>query len=315
LDLATVQFGAAGRGPHVLIVAGVHGDEFEPMAAVRRLASELERRGERAIEGRVTLVPVVNEAAFAAAERTAGDGLDLARTCPGRPDGSITEQTADALARLIRTADYLVDLHTGGLRLQVYPLAGYMLVPDRAVLERQRRMARAFGLPIVWGTDPSLEGRSLSVARDAGVPAIYAEFLGGSGGLDPRGVRAYVRGCLAVLAELGLLDGGPSRSDSRPAPIIVEDPRSNSGYLQIQHPSPCPGFFEPAVRPGQPVRQGDLLGTVSDPIGRTPVPIAADRAGVVLVLRALPSVAPGDSLAVVLETDQVPPDLADWQLS
>lgn len=309
MDLATLHFGAAGRGPHVLIVAGVHGDEFEPMAAVRRLASELERRGESEIRGQVTLVPVVNEAAFRAAERTAGDGLDLARTCPGRPDGSITEQTADALARLIRAADYFVDLHTGGLRLQVYPLAGYMLVPDRAVLDRQRRMARVFGLPIVWGTDPSLEGRSLSVARDAGVAAIYAEFLGGGGGLDPRGVRAYVRGCLGVLAEFGLIDADSSGSAATPSPIVVEDPRPSSGHLQIQHPSPCPGFFEPAVRLGQPVRRGDLLGTVSDPPGRTVVPIAADRSGIVLVLRTISSVAFGDSLAVVLETDQVPPSL------
>lgn len=40
-------------------------------------------------------------------------------------------------------------------------------------------MARAFGLPLIWGTDPTLPGRSLSVARDANVPAIYAEYLGG----------------------------------------------------------------------------------------------------------------------------------------
>ena len=40
-------------------------------------------------------------------------------------------------------------------------------------------MARAFNLPLIWGTDASLEGRSLSVARDAAVPAIYAEYLGG----------------------------------------------------------------------------------------------------------------------------------------
>ena len=47
---------------------------------------------------------------------------------------------------LIRAADYYIDLHTGGTRLRVLPLAGYSLHPDRRILEVQRRMARAFGL-------------------------------------------------------------------------------------------------------------------------------------------------------------------------
>ena len=73
---------ATEPGPHLLITGGVHGDEFEPMAAIRRLIGPL-RAGR--IRGRVTLVPVVNEPAFRRGQRTAEDGLDLARTLPGRP--------------------------------------------------------------------------------------------------------------------------------------------------------------------------------------------------------------------------------------
>src|SRR5262245_64646620 len=100
------------------------------MAAVRRLAAEIDAAR---LHGRVTLVPVVNEPAFRRGQRTAEDGLDLARTCPGRADGSVTERVAHALTGLIRSADYYVDLHTGGTRLRVLPLVGYMLHPDRAV--------------------------------------------------------------------------------------------------------------------------------------------------------------------------------------
>src|SRR5689334_2903938 len=88
---------------HWLSTGGVHGDEWEPMQAVRRLMRELVPA---TLRGRVTLVPVVNEAAFARGRRTAEDELDLARTCPGREDGSLTEQTAAALSRMIHTADY-----------------------------------------------------------------------------------------------------------------------------------------------------------------------------------------------------------------
>lgn len=266
------------------------------MAAVRRLIAELQPDQ---LCGRVTLVPVVNEAAFLRGQRTAEDGLDLARTCPGRPAGSVTERTAHLLSERIRTADYYIDLHTGGQRLCVLPLVGYVLHPDPQVLDTQRRMARAFNLPIIWGTDHRLNGRSLSVARDAGVPAIYAEYLG-SAGCDPAGVEAYVEGCLNVMGWLGMIDRRWPRSRVE---HVVEDDRPDSGFMQICHPSPMSGFFEPAVKLGDRVRVGDVLGTVSDVLGETRQAVPARQTGVVLVLRTVASVSGGDSLAVILELD------------
>jgi predicted deacylase len=283
-------------GPHLLVTGGVHGDEFEPMAAIRRLIRLLPGMP---LRGTVTLVPVVNEPAYRLGQRTAEDGFDLARTCPGRAEGSITEQIAFALSQLIRAADYYIDLHTGGTRLRVLPLAGYTLHPDERVLATQRHMARAFGLPIVWGTDPNLDGRSLSVARDARVPAIYAEYHGG-GGCDPAGIDAYVRGCLNVLAELDMLQNHVIAPLA--APLIVEDDRPGSGHMQVNHPSPCAGFFEAAVNLGQWVRADDLLGTVTDILGRQVVPIRAAHAGLILVLHSFARLEAGVSVAVVLES-------------
>lgn len=291
-------------GWHLLITGGVHGDEFEPMAAVRRLIREIRPE---ALRGTVTLVPVVNEPAFRRGARIAEDGLDLARTCPGRTDGSITERVAAALTELIRASDFYIDLHTGGTRLQVLPLVGYTLHRDQTVLDQQRRMARAFGLPIIWGTDPSLNGRSLSVARDAGVPAIYAEYHGG-GMCHPKGIDAYVNGCLNVLAELDLLDHATKMTTTNP--LLVEDSRSESGYMQINHPTPCEGFFEPAVQLGQHVEAGDLLGTVTDLLGTHVESITARFCGLILVLHTFARVEAGTSIAVVLEQEPLTRDYA-----
>jgi predicted deacylase len=293
-------FGRAEDRPHVLFTGGVHGDEYEPMAALRRLADVLSGKK---IAGQVTVIPVVNEEAFHLGSRTAGDGLDLARTFPGRPDGSITERIAHALTPLIVSADYYVDLHTGGERLRVHPLSGYMLHPDPVVLAAQRRMAGAFGLPIIWGTTASLEGRSLSVARDANVPAIYTEYLGG--GCDPRGVDAYVRGCLNVLTDLGVIEGQAPQPIA--APLVVEDDRVGSGHMQVRNPSPGTGFFEAKVKLGERVQAGQTLGVVADPLGREVLPVNSDCAGIVLVLRRLPRIETGESVGVVLETDGTPP--------
>jgi predicted deacylase len=293
------RFNSEQPGPRVLITGGVHGDEFEPMAAIRRLIAHF--RESPPIRGTVTLVPVVNEPAFRRGSRVAEDGLDLARTCPGRVDGSITERIAYALSQLIREADYYIDLHTGGTRLRVLPLVGYTLHSKPTVLNAQRRMAKAFGLPIIWGTDPNLEGRSLSVARDANVPAIYAEYQGG-GGCDPAGIMAYVGGCLRVLADIGLVASAPDAID--PIPLIVEDPRPGSGHMQVNHPAPCEGFFDAAVSLGQEVKEGELLGTICDAVGRRNEQVRAAYSGIVLVLHTFARIDAGSSVAVILPTPQ-----------
>lgn len=283
-------------GPHLLITGGVHGDEFEPMAAVRRLIREVRPED---LSGKLTLIPVVNEPAFRLGRRTADDGLDLARTCPGKPDGSITERIAFALTEQIGGADLYIDLHTGGTRLRVQPLVGYVLHPTPAVLNAQRRMARAFRLPIIWGTDPTLPGRSLSVARDAGVPAIYTEYQGGAD-LDPQGIDAYVAGCLNVMAEFGLLDR--PTMPALPDVLVVEDDRPGSGHMQINHPSPSEGFFQPSVRLGDRVQADDVIGTVTDVLGHDVATIRAQYAGIILVLHIFARIDRGVSVAVVLAT-------------
>lgn len=338
MELSRATFEGLEAGPHLVITGGVHGDEFEPIVAIRELirsfsesrcedtrsrdedtGSRCEDTGSRCEDtgsspsatrlecGRLTLVPVVNVEAFERGSRTAADGLDLARTCPGRAKGSWTHQVARELSRLIRNADYYIDLHSGGTNFTVMPLAGYMLHANPQVLDRQREMARAFGLPIVWGTSAELQGRSLSVARDAGVPAIYAEYLGG-GTCSLAGVEAYREGCLRVMALLGMvarLKGralearkGRARAERQ---RVVEDPRPHSGHMQISNPSPATGIFLPAVKLGDEIRTGDPLGRVLDTLGSVAHDVLAKQTGTVLVLRTYSRVLAGESVGVILE--------------
>ena len=299
-NLKVQEFAGKSPGPHLLITGGVHGDEFEPIAAIRTLLQLIDEQSGRSalLNGRLSLVPCVNEDAFLLGRRCASDGLDLARTCPGHSDGSITERTAWALSELIRSADYYIDLHTGGTEFSIYPLAGYMLHSNPQVLEAQRRMARSFGLPVIWGTAPHLDGRSLSVARDAQVPAIYCEYLG-SAVCSQAGVDAYVRGCLNVMAELKMIDR-PLVAET--AQTVVEDPRENSGHLQVCNPAPVDGFFETKVELGQHVAAGTILGTVISLEDSSWHPVMSSHAGRVLMLRTFPRVRAGESVGVVLES-------------
>jgi len=289
------EISGSGSGPRLLITGGVHGDEFEPMVAIRRLIDQLPSLN---FSGTVVCVPVVNESAFLRGHRTAEDGKDLARTCPGDPNGTMTEQTAHELSQLIQSADFYIDLHTGGTELSVYPLTGYNLHPNAEVLSWHRRMAHAFGLPVIWGTAPTLNGRSLSVARDANVPAIYAEYEG-SATCNPLGIDAYFEGCLNVMAELGMLEREIPEFNPD---YLIEDPRPNSGHMQVCNPSPIEGYFDPAVQLGQKISAGEPLGTVSDYLGENSIEMVSEQTGIVLVLRTFPRVHKGETVAVILET-------------
>lgn len=300
MSLESRKFSGPDSGPHLLITAGVHGDEYVPMQAVRELIIMLEQ--EELLRGSVTLVPVVNESAFSLGRRCGEDGLDLARTCPGKPDGSPTEQTAHALTELIGRADHYIDLHSGGTELSVFPLAGYMLHSDRKILETQRRMAKAFNLPLVWGTSGDLDGRSLSAARDAKVPAIYVEYLGGVEPC-PEGIEACVDGCLNVMGALELIDRAHDGPDVRET---IEDTRPNAGFMQICNPAPISGFFLPEVTLGQDVKSGDTLGHVCSAMGDESYEMKSAIDGMVVVLRGVPRVTEGESIGVVAERGHGP---------
>lgn len=299
MTLRRSVFRSSVEGPHLLITGAVHGDEFEPIAAIYRLISLFEKGDPTVADfrGSVTFIPVVNEPAFLRGHRCADDGLDLARTCPGRPDGSVTEQIAHELSQVIREANYYIDLHTGGTELCVAPLSGYMIHPNPSVLEKQRLMAQAFNLPIIWGTSANLDGRSLSVARDANVPAIYCEYLG-SATCSSEGVDAYVDGCLNVMSVLGMI--------KRPLPAsrivhVVENPTPGSGHMQVCNPSPVTGFFQSIVQLGDAVTTNDVLGYVIPLEGGAPVAVQATQSGIMIVLRTFPRVRAGESVGVVLE--------------
>jgi predicted deacylase len=288
-----IEIRSGKQGPAGLIIAGVHGDEYEPIMAILQLQDQLKKVLET---GTLTLVPVVNQEAFFRMSRTGSDAKDLARTCPGLPDGTVTDKIAFQISNLIRESDFLIDLHTGGNIFKISPLAGYMLHSDESVLKVQRAMAKAFNLPIMWGTSHELEGRTLSVARDALKPAIYTE--SGGGCYDQERVKDLVKGCLNVMTYFGMVSRSTKEIDK--VKYVVEDYRKASGHLQVMYPSPKKGVFVPLVNLGQKVYKGRLLGEVFDLNGQMMEKIHAEEDGLVFLIRALPPVCEGEALAGIL---------------
>lgn len=294
-SIKSYHFGAEESGPHLLLAAGVHGDEYEPVLAALQLISEMPQLLRR---GSVTIVPVVNVTAYEAGIRYGTDGLDLARICPGNSTGSPSERNAFQISELIKKANYLIDMHTGGMAHDIYPMAGFMLHRDSDILNKQRQMALAYNFPVIWGTDPFPNGRTLSIARDLGIPSIYLEYGGGSG-IRNQVIASYRDGFINVLKLLNMADG-PCELQSVEKTYWVEDSRPDSGYFQGKMPSPSAGIFVAALSPGMHVKKGEQFGRIIDPIARTSQDIKADMDGLVLSVRVNVRVAKGDALGSIL---------------
>ncbi len=272
-------------GPHLTVIAGVHGTEYTSIAAAREFASSLDAAQ---LRGRVTVAPLVNPLAFWA--RTPfvvpADGKNLNRSFPGSPNGTATEVIAHHITgTFIEPTDYLLDLHAGDLPEALEPFVLYDQSPVEAA---SRDLALAYGLGHVvrqTRSERTVGGTTSAVSADLGKPAITAE-AGQNGILDRAAVDQHLAGLAGVCAHLGImgLRIGGTESRARPAP----DVREYEGWNWLR--TPVAGWWEPAVRVGQDVSAGGLLGVVSDILGDGRHEVYCPDNGVPLFITSSPAV-------------------------
>lgn len=283
---------ANGRKPGKTLVAfaAVHGDELEGVQAIQDVFGGLDTDEMR---GRFVAVPVANLPAFRAVQRTSPiDSLNLARTFPGRKDGSITERIAYYLGTLvIPQADLFIDLHSASSSLMP-TMAGYDASGTEAA-RVSKEAAFSTGMPVVWGHPDLGPGRSLSAAHERGIPWLYIE--------SPSGRRVseevfpyYVEALQNLLGYLKVIDRVP----------VVSKPKLHlfgSGDVDRTQSVRTGGFFVQRVRLLDRVEKGTLVGEVRDLFGGVLEEIRTTHPGIVAVLRANPIVYPGDPVSHVVE--------------
>ena len=281
LDVPLVEITGSADGPLLTVISGVHGCEYASMAGVRRWTRSLQARE---LRGRVRAVPVLNLPSFVA--RTPfvvpDDGKNLNRCFPGDASGTLAERLAyDTFQQLITGSDALIDAHCGDMVEALEPFTLYETGPAEAKAEQ---IALAYGLGYVIrqkpGPDRAVGGTTTSAAAAIGIPAITAE-AGECGLVQEHAVAAHVRGLDRVLATLGMTDG--HAADGRP-------PTNLTRFLWLRCEKA--GWWEPAVRTGEHVAEGQVLGTVSTLDGGEVLQtINAPAAGVPMFITSSPAVA------------------------
>lgn len=89
-SLPTIVLNGAKPGPTLLVIAGEHGDEYEGMIAIHRLAATLDRQQ---LAGTVVCIVCCSVDAYLADDRRSStDGKNMARCYPGDAGGTLTER-------------------------------------------------------------------------------------------------------------------------------------------------------------------------------------------------------------------------------
>jgi len=298
-DIPVTVLHGRKSGPVLALVAGIHGYEYSPILALQRLRGAI---SPETLAGVLILVHVANPPSFLRRTIYYGpeDGKNLNRVFPGSADGTQSERMAHALTRqVIERADYLIDLHCGDGNESLRPYSYWMRTGRPEIDQRSRRLAIEFGLDHIVIDDerPRDPARSMycsNTAATRGKPAITVE----SGGLGavPLGFQAadtaiarLETGVRRVLRHLGMSAGPESWPENKPTWIVRN---------QVLR-SEATGLFYSEVRLDQDVRQGDLLGTVSDFFGRTVFELRAPFAGKILYVIATPPISAGEPLAMI----------------
>jgi predicted deacylase len=292
LSIPVAVVHGAAPGPVLAIVAGSHGTEYASIVAVERLIQQLDPK---AIRGTVILVPLVNVPSFERkiAHLNPVDGKNMNRFYPGRHDGTQTERASLAITReVVEKSDHLIDLHGGDIDESLRPYAYWTKTGNEKQDAVSRGMVLAFGLDtIVISTDrprdPAASRYLENTATTRGKPSLTAE-AGHAGTVEPDDVRALVEGCANVMRYLKMADGVAAAVES---PVWIE---RLAGIT-----SDVSGVFYPLVTRGAYVQKGMKIGYVTDYLGTTIFEARAPESGVVLYLRAVPSMTKGETVASI----------------
>ena len=279
-------------GPTLCLTAAVHGDELNGIEMVRRVMHGLKPQD---LSGVVVGIPIVNLQGFRRGSRYLPDRRDLNRFFPGNPNGSAASRIAHSFStEVISHCSAVIDLHTGSFeRANLPQLRADLRNPDVVTL------TQGFGATVILHSEPA-EGTLRHAASAAGIPTVTLE-AGGPSVLELNEVKHGVKGIETLLNTLGMVR--KMRLWGEPEPVYYRSTwvRANRG-----------GILLADVRLGSTVRQGDLLGTITDPMNNASTKIYSPHSGRIIGMARNQVVMPGfAAFHVGIQTADAPTDDPD----
>jgi predicted deacylase len=284
----TVIHGAK-KGPVLALVAGVHAYEYPPILALYRLKDAIDPK---TLCGTVLIVHIANLPSFK--RRTIYYGPDdwknLNRVFPGDLEGTMSQRIAAFLnEEVVKRADALLDMHCGDGNEALIPYSYWMISGDKKFDAKTRELALAFGLPhIIIDESRSKDLKDSKYLGNTailqGKPAITTE-SGYLGRTDEESVARNIKGVWSVMRHLAMVPGDPAPAAD---PVWIDK------YEVVY--SKWDGLFAPRLEMGYYVKQGQIVGTVTDYLGRWKEDVKAPFTGILLYIIGTPPCNAGEPL-------------------
>jgi hypothetical protein len=284
----TVIHGAK-KGPVLALVAGVHAYEYPPILSLYRLKDMIDPK---TLRGTVLMVHIANLPSFK--KRTIYYGPDdwknLNRVFPGDIGGTMSQRIAAVLnEEVVKRADVLVDMHCGDGNEALIPYTYWMISGEKKLDAKTRELALAFGIPHIIidesrTKDPKDSKYLGNTAILQGKPAITTE-AGFLGRVDEESIGRNVQGVMSVLRHLEMISGDPGPAAD---PVWIDK------YEVVY--SKHDGLFAPRVEMGYYVRQGQIVGTITDYLGGWKEDVKAPFTGILLYVIGTPPCNAGEPL-------------------
>lgn len=279
-------------GPVLALTAAVHGYEYPPVLALYRLRTMVDPRH---LSGALIIVHVANMPSFL--KRTVYynpyDWKNLNRVFPGKPDGTCSERIAWQLTtEVIDRCDVLIDNHGGDGNEDLINYLYCSVTGDAALDRRIRGLAESYGFKIIVedktrSGDPEQAVYCSNTAITRGKPAITIE-SGRLGRTDEEDVQRVLTGTKNVMKHLGMIPGTPKKLFE---PVWIKQ------YTIIR--AEADGIFFPVVDRGRHVQKGELVGYLTDFLGKRIQDCTAPYDGIVLYVIATPPLAKGEPMASI----------------
>jgi len=276
MEIPVHIFRSKKKGPSVLFMAGMHGDEINGIEIIRNLLKE--KYFEKLERGSVVVIPIVNVVSFLNSSRELPDGRDLNRCFPGTKRGSLGSRIAyDMIHKIIPQIDFGVDFHTGGHEINNYPQVRCVFDEPKSV-----ELAKAFGAPFILNSpyrDKSLRKESAKKGKQ-----ILVYEAGESNRFNTIGITEGINGCLRLMKSLRMLDGTTPKSQS----ITL----NGSKWMRAR----ISGLFRTTKKFGTFVEKDQVIGVVSSPYADLEKQLIAPTDGFLIGINNKPVVNEGDAL-------------------
>jgi uncharacterized protein len=292
-DIPVLVIHGVNPGPVLAVVSGAHGTEYASIIAVQMLMDESATAFDPTmLSGTLILIPIVNIASFQRLTPHVNpvDDKSMNRFYPGSSTGTQTERASYVMTKeVVEKCDHLIDLHGGDLDENLRPYSYWTVTGNEKQDAMSRGMVLAFGLDHIIISadrpkDPSASRYLENTATTRGKASLTAE-AGRSGPVDPNDAVTLVNGVRGVMAYLKMSSG--------PRPIANATWVEKIVTLSAEHD----GVFYPLVTRDAHVMTGSRIGVVRDYWNRTLAEISAPEAGIVMFVRAVPSLRKGDTIA------------------